>query len=154
MEEKSKGFWSKNWAWAVPLGGCGGCLLLVVGFVVLVGGGTIGLLRSSDAFEDAVELARSNAVVIEALGEPIKAGWLPKGNLSISGSSGEADLSISLTGPQGTGTLYVVGSMRAMKWTFERAEVEIDATGERIDLLEGSGEISAPALPAAERVVA
>lgn len=153
MQEKRKGFWSNNWAWAVPLGGCGGCLLLVVGFVVLLGGGVIGMFRSSDAYENAVELARSNQAVIEALGEPIKTGWLPNGNISTSGSGGEADLTISLTGPKGKGTLYVVGTRRAMEWTFELLEVEIEATGERIDLLGGGTSISSPAEAAAEREV-
>ncbi len=69
-------------------------------------------------------------------GEPIESGWLITGSINRSGSSGDADLSIPLRGPDGHGRLYVIADRRAGKWSFELAEVRLDGAADRVDLLE------------------
>ena len=39
-----------------------------------------------------------------------------------------------LKGPQGKATLYVVAEKSAGRWSYEVLELEVEATGERIDL--------------------
>jgi hypothetical protein len=58
------------------------------------------------------------------------------GSISVSGSSGQADLAIPISGPIGKGTIYAVASKAAGQWTFSKLVVEIKATKERIDLIE------------------
>ena len=74
---------------------------------------------------------------MEALGEPVEAGLLVSGSVSIEGSSGEADLAIPISGPKGSGTVFVVGARQTGEWKLSTLEVEINSSGERIDLLEG-----------------
>lgn len=122
----------------------GGCLVLaLVG--AAFGLGLAGLiftgLKSSGPYAQALELARQNHEVVEALGEPIEAGWLASGSISITGPSGEAELSIPIHGPLNRGTIYVIAEKRAGQWDFERLEVEIEGLSERIDLLNPEPEL-------------
>ena len=51
--------------------------------------------------------------------------------------AGEAELAIPIKGPDNSGTIYVVATKHAGKWTFESVEVQIRGRLERIDLLLG-----------------
>jgi hypothetical protein len=109
---------------------------LFAGFIVLILAIVFGMIKSSDAYNDALAMARANPHVEDALGSPIEAGLLVAGNINVSGSSGSADLAIPVSGPDGKGTIYVVASKSAGRWTFRKLVVDIEATGERIDLIE------------------
>ena len=54
----------------------------------------------------------------------------------VNGSSGHADLAIPVSGPQGSGTPYVVASKSAGRWSMLQLVMDIKETDERIDLLE------------------
>jgi hypothetical protein len=131
-EKKSWGVW--KWIGC----GCGGCLvaiLLVVGLIAAIGGLAFVGLKQADAYKLALERAQNNPQVQAALGEPIEAGLLVSGSVNISGPTGSADISIPISGPKGKGTIYVVATKSAGQWEFSTLEVEIHATGERVDLL-------------------
>ena len=119
--------------------GCGGCLLvvvLVVGFFAAVGGLAFLGLQKSDVYQEALRRAQESPAVVAALGEPIEPALLPSGSISISGPTGKAELAIPISGPTGSGTVFVTATKSAGRWEFTVLEVEIDATGTRIDLLE------------------
>jgi len=80
--------------------------------------------------------AREHPAVVEAIGERIEAGWLVSGNIHVNGPSGEADLSVPLEGPRGSGTLYIGADKIAGEWVFERMEVEVAGKAERVNLLD------------------
>ena len=133
-QPKEKNWWNRNWKWFVPVS-CFGALVLLVGFVALIVNIVFGFMKSSETYEQAVARARTNSAVMEALGSPIEEGLLVAGNIRISGSSGESDLAIPISGPKGKATIYAVASRSAGIWTFSRLEVAIRESGERIDLL-------------------
>lgn len=111
-------------------------LLLVAGFVVVIASIVFGALKSSDAYKTALARAKSDPRVVEALGSPIKDGFVVSGQANVSGSSGHADLTIPISGPKGKGTIYFVASKFAGEWTFSKLVVEVAKTGERIDLVQ------------------
>ena len=124
----------RNWKWAVPLtliGGSAISLAVLASIFAFV----LGTMKSSWAFNEGFRLAQQNIDVAAALGEPIESGWLPTGSIQVSGSSGEAELAIPISGPRGRGTLYVVARKSAGTWGLELAEVKIAVRQERIDLL-------------------
>ena len=130
------GWWSRNWKWFVPVG----CLTMLVALVVFSGAIVLlvfGALKSSEAYKTAVARAKANPQVIEALGTPIKEGMLLSGKTNVDGSSGEADLTIPLSGPKGKAKLYAIATKRAGRWTYSTLEAEIDGREERINLLGG-----------------
>jgi Cytochrome oxidase complex assembly protein 1 len=132
-QEQPSSWLGRNWKWLVPLG----CLTSVVAlfaFVAAIVLVVFGFMKSSDVYQHAVETSRSSQAVVEALGEPIEPGWYMTGTINVSGTSGKADISIPISGPKGTGTLYAVATKRAGAWNYEVLEVELATGGERIDL--------------------
>ena len=126
-------WWQRNWKWFIPV--CCASVALFAGFIVLIVAIVFGMMKSSDAYKEAIAMAKSNPYVQEALGSPIEEGMLVMGNINVSGSSGHADLAIPVSGPQGSGTVYVVASKSAGRWTMLTLVVDIRSTNERIDLL-------------------
>ena len=131
---KSTTWWQRNWKWFVPV--CCGSIVLFAGFIIAILAFVFGMMKSSDAYKDALAIAKENQYVQEAIGSPIEAGLLVMGNINVNGSSGHADLAIPVSGPQGSGTLYVVASKSAGRWTMLQLIMDTKETDERIDLLE------------------
>jgi len=105
----------------------GGCGLLAFLFAT-------GIIKQSDAYKIALARAQANPAVIEAIGSPISQTGVVSGNSNVSGAVGEANLSIPLSGPKGRATLYVEAKKSADRWLFQTMVVEIEKTGDRIDL--------------------
>ena len=134
------GWWSRNWKWFVPTGCCLGTLLGIILSIAIFGMGIVGLvsgiskiLKSSEPYQTAVARAKANDKVVTALGTPIDEGF-PMGKVNTNNDSGEADLSIPLTGPKGKCTVYVVGTRTAGTWTYSKMSATITGTGDEIDL--------------------
>jgi len=124
----------RNWKWFVPVG-CLGTLTL---FAVFVGSITLivfGAMKSTDVYKGALARVEAHQSVIEALGSPIKAGFLVSGNTDVNGASGQANLSIPISGPKGKGTIYVAAVKSLGEWNYSGLVVEIQKTHRRIDLL-------------------
>ena len=124
------------------VGGLASCLWIVasIAFILLCAGSIIlmvfGLLRSSEPFQQGTLRAQNDPRVVRALGEPVRIGWLVGGSIETSGNSGEAELSVPLSGPRDKGTLYITAYQTQGEWRFVRLEVELKTSSERINLLE------------------
>ena len=140
-QPKEKNWWDRNWKWFVPVG-CFGAIVLLVGFGAMIVYLIFGLVKSSETYKHAVTKAKTNSAVIKALGQPIEEGFFVAGHINISGSSGESDLAIPISGPKGKATVYAVSTRSAGKWTFSTLEVAIKTTDERIDILFSDTEAS------------
>lgn len=132
-----RSWWSRNWLWFVPVG-CLGMLTVFVAFVAGIVMFVFGAMKSSDVYKTAVARAKSNTEVTAALGTPIEEGFWVSGSTNVSGSSGNADLTIPLSGPKGKATVYAIATKAAGRWNYSTLEVEIDGQSERIDLNSGS----------------
>jgi len=132
--EKKNTWFDRNWLWVVvPLAVVGflGSLAVFAAVIVSV---VFGILKSTDPYQQAVSRSRANAVVISALGTPIKEGWFLQGQVNYENQTGNAELSIPLTGPKGSGTVYIVGKRVGGKWSYSRIAVTLDKTHEVVDL--------------------
>lgn len=132
--QPAPGWWSRNWKWFVPTGCCLTPLVLGGAFVAFLVVVIFGALKQSDAYKIAVARAKADSRVVAALGSPIEEGWWLSGNTKVNGGSGEADLSIPISGPKGKGTIYAIATKSAGEWTYSKLEVKIDSNGETIDL--------------------
>ena len=115
--------------------GCFGTLILFVIFVGSIGLIVFSAMKSTDVYKDALARAQVHPSVIEALGAPIKEGFLVSGNTNVNGASGEANLSIPISGPKGKGTIYVSANKSLGRWNYSGLIVEIEKTRQRVDLL-------------------
>ena len=55
------------------------------GFIVLIVTIVFGMMKSTDAYKEALAKARANPYVQEALGSPIEDGLLVMGNINVKG---------------------------------------------------------------------
>ncbi len=125
---------SLRWKWLVPAG-CLGLLIVAVAWGVIIGGMVLAGMKTSDVYTDGVAAAVSHPEAIAVLGEPIEPGWWLMGSINVNGPSGNADIALPVSGPEGSGKLYVIGNKRAGQWTLELLELAIEGRGDRIDLL-------------------
>lgn len=129
-----RGWWSRHWKWVVPL--LGALLLaLFAGVVLLFMSALFGMIKSSDAYQQALQKARANPAVVQALGEPIEEGWFTMGNISVNGPSGEANLQIPISGPKGEGDIYLEATKSAGQWNYSTLLVRVDGSDRSIDLM-------------------
>jgi hypothetical protein len=107
-----------------------GCLLIAGLFVIATAA-----MRSSDAYQLALAAAERDPSVTAMLGAPVRAGWFTTGQVNVSGSSGEANLEIPISGPRGSGTIAVRANKSAGKWSFSSLNVRISGRSAPLDLL-------------------
>jgi hypothetical protein len=134
--EERKGWFGRNWKWAVPTGGC---LLIIILIVVFFGSlifGITSMMTDSQAYQDAMAAAQKNEALIELLGEPIEPNGVNGGSWNISNGIKSAELTIPIKGPNGEATIFVVGEGINDSWTYQTMEVHIEDSREIIDLLE------------------
>jgi Cytochrome oxidase complex assembly protein 1 len=141
---RPKNWFDRNWKWMVPL--------VVVLFFTLIGGfvaailfGVSHMMRDSIPYQVAVDRATKNTTVQAELGAPIKVGWFTSGNINLNGPSGSASLAIPLSGPKGSGVVFVEAKRRAGIWRYETLEFA-PSNGDRVPLLD-SGLPQIPASP-------
>ncbi|MBO7941890.1 hypothetical protein JTP77_039250, partial [Streptomyces sp. S9] len=108
--------------------------LLLFGLIGLGIKGVSGLMSGSEPVRHAMQLAQANPEVKAAFGEPLETGLGFQGSLTTDNDSGAADLSLPITGPKGSGRIYIKGSREADRWTYRLIEVAIDGSERRIDL--------------------
>jgi hypothetical protein len=127
-----KGWFSRNWKWLVPA-------LLIVFLVLPLAllGSIFAAMKNSDVVKESLLRARSNPLVVQKLGTPIEEGWLVSGSINVSTTSGDADLSVPISGPKGKGNIYVTAHKSAGAWDYQVMEAAIEGSNQRVNLLSG-----------------
>ncbi len=134
MPPRPSTWWTRNWKWFVPTG-CLAILGLGLAFVAAMVYFVFGMMKSADVYQEALRRAQSSAAVVQVLGNPVKDGLYVAGNIQVNGPSGSADLSFPVSGPNGKGTVYLKATKSMGEWTLEELVVQIETSGERINLL-------------------
>jgi hypothetical protein len=134
-QQSERNWWGRNWKWVVPVGSIG-ALALLAAFIVVILSLVFGMMKSSGAYKEAFALTEEDPFVLAAIGTPLEGGMFVTGKINSSGPSGEADLAIPVSGPGGKATIYAVAEKSAGRWKYSTLVVEIQDTGQRIDLLE------------------
>lgn len=89
---------------------------------------------SSPVYIQAVNAAKTDSRVVQALGDPIQFGWFITGSLQEQGISGDANLIIPISGSRKSGTLYAAARRANGIWQFYTLAVRIDGDNELITL--------------------
>jgi hypothetical protein len=113
-------------------------LITIAGLVLLTAASTTAIfatLKNSQAYQMTVQALNADAEAVEVLGQPIDTG-IPNGNFRESGPDGEASLSFSAEGPNGSGTVYVKATKSLGQWQLQDAVLEDSNGRRRIDLVD------------------
>src|SRR5437899_5312036 len=137
-----RGWWSRNWKWAVPVG-CLAPLLVCCGGIGLLITAVFGAIKSSEPYQEALARAQASPALQDELGQPIRPGFFPTGTISTSfnvpgGETGRADLSIPISRPKGMATLRVMAEKSDGGWTFTTLEAVVAGRQQPIDILSGN----------------
>lgn len=130
---KKKGWFARNWKWlvvTVPLLMCLICGGAITAFYTLI----MGAIKKSEPYIESMAMAHANAEVVTILGEPFQESFFFQGSINVTGTSGEADFNIPLSGPDGKGNLVFEAEKRNGQWEFLYLEF-VDEQGDYIDLL-------------------
>jgi hypothetical protein len=138
-----KNWFARNWKWFVPTG-CLTLLVLFLAFMAGIFGLAQSLMRSSDVYKQALARAQADPRVIDQIGQPLQPGWFVSGSVNVDGASGDANMSIPISGPKGKGKIYATAKKIAGQWQFETLQVEVAGEPDRIDLLRAKVQASAP----------
>ena len=124
-----------------------GCFTVALMFLLFAGSIVVivfSAMKSTDVYKEALERAKRDPAVVEALGSPIKDGFLVSGNSNVNGASGESNLAIPISGPKGKGTIYVSATKSLGRWIYSGLVVDLSGTHQRIDLLQTAAPASSP----------
>ncbi|WP_052773056.1 cytochrome c oxidase assembly factor Coa1 family protein [Luteimonas sp. FCS-9] len=143
-----RGWWQRNWKWALPVAIVSALALAAAAFAALLFG-IRGSLIGSDVYQDAVARARAHPEMVALIGEPMTEGFMPMGSVSSSttgGGSGEADLMVTLTGPDGSGTLFVEAGRARGQWRYASLFFVEESGAGMVTLVDDDTGIGAPAI--------
>ena len=136
MEEQNQNWIQQNWKWALPLG-CGVPIFCIV-FIGVIVTGVFALIKNSEVYTTALTAAQTNERAIAILGEPISDGWFVNGNIETNTTngvkSGEANLRIPVSGPDGSGTIIVDADIVSGEWWYHQLELQFDNGEPSVDL--------------------
>jgi hypothetical protein len=104
------------WKW-----GAIGCLAVIV--IGAIGAGALvlvlfGAIKSSDVYKGALSRAQNDPRVIAALGSPITPGFFISGNVNVTASGGNADITFPIKGPNGKGNVHAVATRDSSGWHY------------------------------------
>lgn len=123
--------WKRNLAIFVGLG----CIVLVT---------VLGILGNSEVCKIAFASAQANPIVRERLGEPVRRGFFTSGSIQISGSTGNANLAIPISGPRGKAIVLAVARKVRGLWKMDTLTVRFERNGGDVNLLQAGPNVTAP----------
>jgi hypothetical protein len=94
----------------------------------------MGTFKSSPVYLEAMKAAQADPTVVQALGTPIQSGLFVSGTIEEQGISGDATLTIPISGPHGSGTLYASARKGNGVWRFYTLAVQVDGQDQMIAL--------------------
>ena len=128
-------WWKKNWKWAVPVGGC---FTLIIVAVIAIGSlfyGVTNAIEDSQPYEFALEKINADEDLVNALGTPIEKDGIVSGSWNYINGKKSAKMTIPISGPKGSGMLFVEATGEDQDWTYHVIRVEIEDS-ETFDIIE------------------
>jgi hypothetical protein len=116
-------WWQRNLKWVVLAAVLAGVLLFAA-FIAAILFAVVGAMRSSEVYQTALSRAQAHPDVVAWLGQPVEPGLFTSGSIEVNNRSGEADLSIPISGPRGSASISVVATKRAGIWHYEILQVQ------------------------------
>ena len=128
-----------------------GVIVLIVALVVAVVSVFLifRTMKSSEPYIMAMDKVQVNSEAQKIIGAPIKSSFWTRGEVSVEGAGGKAELAIPVQGSKQQGTVYVNATKEQNKWKFDKLVLLPEGGGAALDLLKAPQPPSVPVqLPA------
>ncbi len=132
-------WWKRNWKWVVPVGGCLTMLILIGAFVGSLFYGVTSMFEDSTPYEYAFEKINNDEKMVELMGLPIEKDGMVQGTINWNNNEKNADMKIPISGPKGSGTLYIKATGEGDQWIYHEIRVVVKDS-EEFNLLEDNWE--------------
>lgn len=132
-------WWKKNWKWVIPLSGC---LTFIILFIIFIGSifySVSSAFEEIQPYEYALEKINQDQEITDELGTPIKKDGFISSDYSNDNGKKTTKLVVPVSGPKGSGTLFIEASGDGDNWIYDVIRIEIK-DNENIDLLEKESE--------------
>ena len=93
-------------------------------------------MKDTEPYREAMRRTQADPRAIAALGQPIEPTGTILGAVEQK-DGGTAQLFIFVRGPRGEADVQVEGTYHDRAWDYRVMQIDVDASGDRIDLLEG-----------------
>jgi hypothetical protein len=124
-EPPRRSWFSRNWGWVALVVGTGGICVCCGGFTSIMMFG-FSILKQSDPYVMALESAKNDPRIQEAIGQPIEdVSWIPMGHFEQKNSTGKAEFEFDIAGPKGRAHVHTRAEMDEGKWNTTFLEVDI-----------------------------
>jgi len=84
------------------------------------------MFHGSEVYAAALAKAQENPCVVQKLGSPMKPDWMTSGQINETNDEGDAELSIPLRGPRGSGSLELKAKRENKVWEIQSLILEHD----------------------------
>ncbi|MCV6631001.1 MAG: cytochrome c oxidase assembly factor 1 family protein [Flavobacteriaceae bacterium] len=141
-ERRQKSWFSRNWPWVVPLGGC---LTMIIIIIVFAGSLIFGIstaIENSTPFDDALSRAKDNPAIIEYFGDDLKTNGIFQGSFNFKNDEGDVNLSVPIKGTKRSGRMEVKGTKTDGVWQYEILQLIADDDSEIFDLSDSNNELA------------
>ncbi len=128
-------WWKRNWKWVVPVGGCFTLIIVAVIAIASIFYGVTNAIEDSQPYEFALEKINTDEDLVNALGTPIEKDGMVSGNWNYVNGKKSAKMTIPISGPKGSGMLFVEATGEDEDWTYHVIRVEIEDS-ETFDIIE------------------
>ena len=130
-------WWKRNWKWALPVGGCLGIIIFAVVLFTSIYFGVTKIMEESEPYIAAFEIIQEDEELLQLMGSPIGRDGAVQGSINNKNGNKTAQMTIPISGPDASGTLYVDAYGRGENWkyneiTVQVGDVEFDYT-DRVD---------------------
>lgn len=109
-------------------------IALVVILFVVIFASVRSTLRSSEVYAQAMSTLQSNPEAVQMLGSPVEAGNAVNGSINLSNGSGDAELSIPVSGSIQKGDLIALAERNGGQWQIYFLELQLQS-GDSLNLL-------------------
>ena len=132
---QEKGWFKRNWKWAVPLGGCLSMIIILIIVLVSTFFGVRSVINNSEYEKEAMIKLNENERVIELLGDPVEKVGMNNYSFNWINGVKEVNMEISVSGPKESGVLHIDADIKGGDWDYDELYIKIDNTDEKIDIL-------------------
>lgn len=123
----------RHWAIAgVIVWACG------IGLFATIFNGAFSLLNNSEAYKLGVAQLQASPLAINAFGTPITAGRTTSGSITTKDDSGNASLTIPVSGPKASGTAVIEAVKKNGVWSLTGLSFKLDGSDSVIEIVGSS----------------